>query len=262
MSARRGIPDDAFPVVVAHRGSSSTHPENTLEAFEAALEFGAPVVELDVRLSADGVPVVIHDPDVARTTDGEGFVHELTAEQIRVLNAGTHHHPAAVPTLREALELLSGRAGVAMEIKNLPGEPAYEPDGERVADAALAELDAVGFEGPVLALSFNPRTISAVRSRAPEIATGLLITDAVTPDDGIAHALEAGHDLLLPGSRGLVAATEALVERAHAAGIRLGTWTVDQPERFRMLLGWGVDAIATNDPAMGLDVLAAWRAGS
>ena len=72
-------------LVVAHRGASVSHPENTLEAFEAAVAAGAEVLELDVRLSADGVPVVLHDPDVSRCTDGRGFVHELTLSQLKRL---------------------------------------------------------------------------------------------------------------------------------------------------------------------------------
>src|SRR5581483_10946121 len=121
----RALDDDAFPVVVAHRGASATHPENTLPAFEAALAAGAPLVELDVRLSADGVPVVVHDPEVSRTTDGAGWVHELTLEDLRSLNAGTADRPAQIPTLDEVLRAVSGRGGVAHEIKNVPGEPPF-----------------------------------------------------------------------------------------------------------------------------------------
>jgi glycerophosphoryl diester phosphodiesterase len=253
--------DAAFPIVVAHRGASSTHPENTLEAFEAAVALGAQVVELDVRLSSDGVPVVMHDPDVSRTTEGVGLVHEMRAEELTALRARGGSSRARVPTLRQALSLLSGRSGVAIEIKNLPGDPAYDPDHESIAEAALDEVSACSFEGPVLVVSFNPRSIAFARAAASEIVTGLLITDAVAPDDGLAHVVEHGHDLLLPGSRGLVATGARFVERAHGARVRVGTWTVDDADRFAMLLGWGVDAVATNDPAMGLAALARHRDG-
>jgi glycerophosphoryl diester phosphodiesterase len=255
----RRFADDAFPVVVAHRGASSTHPENTLPSFEAAIQLGAPVVELDVRLTSDGHPVVMHDADVARTTDGAGLVHELSLDQLRGLNAGTRAHPAAVPTLREVLELASGRAGVAIEIKNLPGDPGYHPDAEPSVGAALDELDRVGFAGPALVLSFNPRSIEAAAEARAGVETGFLTTDALAPEDGLAFVLERGHQFLLPGSRGLLARGLDVVERAHAVGVRLGTWTVDDPGTFGRLLDAGVDAVATNDPAMGLAEAAARR---
>lgn len=255
MTASNRFAEDAFPVVVAHRGASSTYPENTLEAFEAAIELGAPVVELDVRLSADGVPVVMHDPDVSRTTHGTGFVHDLRADDLVAL-APRDDGAAHIPTLRRALSLLSGRAGVALEIKNLPGDPAFDPDHESIAEAALTVVAECRFAGPVLVVSFNPGSIAFARATAPEVATGLLITDSIAPDEALPHVTEAGHDLLLPGSRGLFAVGRGFVDRAHDAGVRVGTWTVDDPERFATLLRWGVDAIATNDPAMGLAVLA------
>jgi glycerophosphoryl diester phosphodiesterase len=252
---RRAFPDDAFPIVVAHRGASSTHPENTLPAFEAAIALGAPAIELDVRLTSDGHAVVMHDADVSRTTDGRGLLHELTLDEVRRLDAGSPEHPAAVPLLREALERASGRAGVAIEIKNLPGDPAFVPDDEPSVAAALAELERTAFEGPVLVLSFNPSSIDAARGADAGVLTGLLVTDAVAPADALAFAAERGHDFVLPGSRGLLASGLDVVERAHASGVRLGTWTVDDRAVFARLVDAGVDAVATNDPAMGLSVV-------
>lgn len=254
--ADRRFSDDSFPVVIAHRGASWTHPENTLASFEAALALGAQVVELDVRLTSDRVPIVMHDPDVSRTTDGTGLVHELTFEELRGLNAGTRDRPERVPALREVLDLVSGRGGVALEIKNIPGEPAYEPDRESIVEAALRELDRAAFVVPVLILSFNPGSIAAARRLSPETPTGILTTDIVDPRDALSHAVLAGHPFVLPGSRSLIPAGPAFVEEAHAAGVRVGTWTVDEPETVAMLLDWGVDAVASNDPGMALGVLA------
>lgn len=254
-----GFPEDAFPLVVAHRGASSTHPENTLPAFEAAVALGARVVELDVRLTADGVPVVVHDADVSRTTDGTGLVHELTAAEIARLRIGTAEGPARVPTLAQALAVLSGRAGVAIEIKNIPGEPAYEPEGRTLVRAALAEVERSGFEGPVLVISFDPRSIATARELAPQVATGFLSTDHLDPREALALARDAGHDLVLPEARALRAVGRGFVEEAHAAGVRVGTWTVDDAPTLRELFAWGVDAIASNDVATALAVLAALR---
>ncbi len=253
------LDDDAFPVVVAHRGASATHPENTLPAFEAALAAGAPLVELDVRLSADGVPVVVHDPEVSRTTDGAGWVHELTLEDLRSLNAGTADRPAQIPTLDEVLRAVSGRGGVALEIKNVPGEPAYEQDRERIVDATLAALETADFDGPGLVLSFNPRSIAAVRRLAPAVPTGFLTTRALDPDEALALALEGGHAFVLPSVDALRRVGGPFVRRAHSAGVRVGTWTVDEPDAIRAALDWGVDAIASNDPETALAVLAERR---
>jgi glycerophosphoryl diester phosphodiesterase len=258
----RRLGHEDLPAVVAHRGASSTHPENTLASFEAALSLGAPLVEMDVRLTADGVPVILHDPDVARTTGGRGSVHELTFERLRSLNAGTPAVPQFVPTLREALELVSGRGGVALEIKNLPGESAFQQDGEAIVEAAAAELERTGFDGPVLVLSFNPRSIAEVRRQVPGCTTGFLVVDALPIELALEHAVEGGHDAVLPSAHALMASGTDPVERAHEAGLLVGTWTVDDPDRFRGFLERGVDAIATNDPAMGLRVLSEWRAAS
>jgi glycerophosphoryl diester phosphodiesterase len=249
------FPEDAFPEIVAHRGASSTRPENTLVSFAEALAIGARIVELDVRLSRDGVAVVMHDPAVDRTTDGTGAVHELDAATLGRLNAGTTETPAAVPTLREVLELVSGRAAVALEIKNLPGEPGYDPDRSAIMGATFEELERAAFEGPVLVLSFDPATIGASKQLAPDVPTGFLTTERVPVDDALGFAAAQGHELVLPGTHALVPAGEAFVARAHAAGRRVGTWTVDDPDELRSLLGWGVDAIASNDPAMALAVL-------
>jgi len=257
----RSFASDAFPLVVAHRGASSTHPENTLPSFAAALELGAPAVEFDVRLTADGVPVVMHDPDVSRTTDGQGLVHELTAAEIATLRAGTRQEPAGVPPLRQVLELLSGRAAAAIEIKDIPGEPAYEKDGESAVEAALAEVERTAFDGPVLVLSFNPRSIATARTIAPDVTTGFLTTELIDPREALAHAVEVGHDFVLPGTRALLPAGAAFVDAARSAGVRVGTWTVDDPQTLRTLLDWGVDAIASNDPGMALAVLAQRREG-
>jgi len=144
------FPSDAFPAIVAHRGASSSRPENTIPSFEEAVRLGAGIVEFDVRLSRDGVAVVMHDPTVDRTTEGTGAVHELTASELSSLNAGTETEPTPVPTLAEVLACVSGRAAIAVEIKNIPGEPAFEAVREPIVEAVHAELER--FEGAVLEL--------------------------------------------------------------------------------------------------------------
>lgn len=256
MARGHRFPDDAFPIVVAHRGASSTRPENTIPSFEEAIRLGAGIVEFDVRLSRDGVPVVIHDPAVDRTTDGTGLVHELGAAELSSLNAGTEAEPTPVPTLAEVLRCVSGRAAIAVEIKNIPGEPAFEPTREPIVEAVHDELERQGFDGPVLVVSFNPSSIAASKLVAPDVPTGFLTTDLVQPREALAYAASAGHDMVLPGTRASIPAGPSFVDEVHAAGLRLGTWTVDDPETVRMLLDRGFDAVASNDPRMALAVLA------
>jgi glycerophosphoryl diester phosphodiesterase len=256
MARSHRFPDDAFPVVVAHRGASSTRPENTIPSFEEAIRLGAGMVEFDVRLSRDRVPVVMHDPAVDRTTDGRGLVHELGVDELASLNAGTEAAPTPVPTLAEVLRCVSGRAAIAVEIKNIPGEPAFEPTREPIVEAVHTELERQGFDGPVLVVSFNPSSIAASKLVAPDVPTGFLTTDLVQPREALAYAASAGHDMVLPGTRASIPAGPSFVDEVHSAGLRLGTWTVDDPETVRMLLDRGFDAVASNDPRMALAVLA------
>jgi glycerophosphoryl diester phosphodiesterase len=248
--------DDAFPAIVAHRGASSTRPENTLDAFEEAIRLGADILEMDVRLSRDGVAFVVHDETVDRTTDGRGRVRDLAASQIAALRAGPPELEARVPTLAEVLELARGRAAVALELKELPGEDGYDAEHRAALAAAThRELARGGFDGPVLVISFDPLAIADSRSIAPDVPTGFLATDMIPAADALALAKAGGHAMVLPGTRALDPAGEGFVGAAHDAGLRVGTWTVDDPAEVRRYLDWGLDAVASNDPGMAVGVL-------
>lgn len=242
--------------MVAHRGASARVPENTVAAFEAAVGDGADVVELDVRLTADGIPVVLHDPDVSATTDGKGFVHELTLRDVKELDAsGGRGDRQAIPTLGEALASIAG-AGVNLEIKNLPGEPAFDSPREGTLEAALDVLRSARFDGPVLVSSFNWLTIERARELAPEVRTGFLTIAAVDPWAALVYVRSHGHDFVLPQAPALVAAGPDFVAEARAAGVRVGTWVVDDEDVLSTLFEWGVDAVATNDPRRAVEVRA------
>ena len=240
--------------MVAHRGASARVPENTRAAFEAAVADGADVVELDVRLTEDGIPVVLHDPDVSSTTDGTGFVHELTLADVKRLDAsrgrGTRHD---IPTLAEALEAIGG-VGVNLEIKNLPGEPAFDSPREATLAAAIDVVRQVGFDGPVLVSSFNWLTIERARELAPEVRTGFLTIAPIDPWAALVYVRSRGHDFVLPQSPALVDAGERFVRDARSEGIRVGTWVVDDADTLSTLYSWGVDAVATNDPRLAVSV--------
>jgi glycerophosphoryl diester phosphodiesterase len=227
------------PLVVAHRGASIEQPENTIAAFEAAIDAGADAVEFDVRMTADGHAVVMHDPDVSRTTDGTGLVSDKTVEEIRALG---------VPTLEEALQCLSGRAAADIEIKNLPGEPDFAPDREPSVEATLDALDAVSFPGQVIVSSFNPASIAHSRALRPDVPTGLLTEYEVDAEEALDRATEQGHPWVLPFVLKVLEAGDGFADRVHAAGALLGVWIADDPETARRLFELGADAVATNDP--------------
>ena len=237
------------PLVVAHRGASATHPENTLAAFEAAITAGAEFVEFDVRITSDGVPVVMHDADVSRTTDGSGLVRELTLEQVKRLTVRGAGPAAAVPTLRETFDALDGRVGADVEIKNLPMDADYEPDGEPSVDATLREASASGFSSPLVISSFSLRSIRRAKAAAPEVPTGLLVIDTLPCSEALEIVVADGHSFVLPSADAVEREGVSFLSRAHDQGVRVAAWTVDNPGRAAALFRLGIDALATNDPA-------------
>ena len=244
--------------MVAHRGDAAHVPENTLEAFDSAIRAGAEAVEFDVRMTSDGVPVVMHDADVARTTDGSGRVRSMTLDEVRTLRIALPGGGAAgVPTLEETLRSIAGRAAADIEIKNVPGDPDFDPNREDAVEATIAALAATGFDGPVIVSSFNPLSIARCRELAPRIPTGLLTDPSVDAEAGFAFASEQGHAWLLPFAGAVLDAGAGFADRVHAGGLRLGTWVTDDPTGAIALMRLGVDAVATNDPGA---IVAARRA--
>ncbi|MEP6758172.1 MAG: glycerophosphodiester phosphodiesterase [Actinomycetota bacterium] len=246
---------------MAHRGASAEEAENTLESFALAVEVGAGAVEFDVRITADGRAVVVHDPAVDRTTDGGGLVRSLTLAEVKALRILTASGArTVVPTLTEALELLSGRAAVDIEIKNVPGEPDFDPQRELAVDAVHRGLDDVGFVGDVIISSFNPLSIAASRAARPDIPTGLLTEPSVDAVAALRYAADQRHVWVLPFARRVTEAGSLFPEAVHEAGLLLGTWITDDPDEAVALVRSGVDAVATNDPRRIVAAVEASRA--
>jgi glycerophosphoryl diester phosphodiesterase len=244
-------------LVVAHRGASSREPENTIAAFEAAVQAGADVIELDVRATSDGIPVVMHDADVSATTDGSGPVHTLTLAEVKRLDASRGSGARQeVPTLAEALEAIAeaGPVAVDLEVKNVPGEPAFDSPQEAVLHAAVEVIERASFPAALLISSFNWLTIERSREIAPHLPTGFLTVGAVDPHAALVYARQRGHDFVLPQSTALLESGHGFVEEAHGDGVRVGTWTVDDEDELSTLFGWDVDAVASNDPALAVAV--------
>ncbi len=225
--------------VHAHRGSPDPVAgirENTLAAFARARRLGADGVELDVRLTRDGALAVHHDPVVP----GVGAVADLARAEL----------PEHVPLLGEVLEACADFS-VNIEIKNLPGEPGYDPR-ERLA-AAVAELViTTGRGATVVVSSFWPETLDAVRRSGPAIPTGLLVAPWFDPVDAVAAALARGCTALHPAAP-LVSGE--LVAEAHAAGLSVAAWTVNDTDSLRAMEGLGVDRVITDDVPRALSAL-------
>jgi glycerophosphoryl diester phosphodiesterase len=229
------------PWVIGHRGASGDAPENTLSAFRLALEQGADLIETDVHLTADGVPVAIHDHTVDRTTNGRGLVGQLTLAQIKELDAGSWFSPEfageQILTLDELLEWATGKTPVSIEIKN---GPIYYPEIEDVVVDVLRRHDMVG---SAIVISFDHATVLRIKQRCPELVTGVLF--ACSPVSASTLARQARADCLLPHWSGL---TRQMVEEAHSHDLAVSPWVVDREEETRFVLAHGVDAIATNHP--------------
>ena len=152
-----------------------------------------------MRMTADDVAVVMHDPDVSRTTDGSGLVRDLHLIEIKRLRIGTADGgETEVPTLDEALACLSGRAAVDIEIKNIPGEPDFDglAGARRGGDAPGARRDRL--HGFALVSSFNPLSIARSRELSPDVPTGLLTTEDVEARVALGFAHGQGHGWVLP----------------------------------------------------------------
>jgi glycerophosphoryl diester phosphodiesterase len=231
------------PAVVAHRGASDVAPENTLAAFDAAWRAGADAIELDVQLTADGVPVVIHDETLDRTTNGSGAVGLLTFEALRQLDAGSWFSPEfagqPVPTLGEVLTLVATRPGLGLLLEY---KGAWAP-----ADVALttAAVDATGVSGRVVVQSFWPATIAAVHDVAPHLPRGLLVSDERPEAAALAGELDV---VTVNPSTVSVRADPGIVDRLHADGFSVMAWTENDPDGWLALGEAGVDAVITDRP--------------
>lgn len=222
--------------VWAHRGDAGEARENTLEAFRAARRHGAQGVELDVRSTADGVLVVHHD---AALEDGR-FLARMDAADL----------PPWLATLEAVLDECSGLL-VDIEVKNLPTEVGYDPN-EGTAVAAAALVARRGLIDAVVVSAFAIATIDAARATAPGLATGWLTLAAYDQFEALDLAASHGHTALHPRHE---AVTPELVTAAHRRGLAVHTWTVDDPDRIRLMAEAGVDAVITNVPGVALATL-------
>lgn len=222
-------------LVVAHRGANAYAPENTLAAFRLAADQGADAVEFDVRATADGHLVVIHDPSLARTTDREGEIGALTLEEVRRADAGGRRGAAfrdeRVPTLEEVLDVARGRLLVDIELK-VAGIEAQ----------VVQSLTRAGMTAQALITSFLEDALAATRAAGRDVAVGML---QQWPD--LSRVTDLGADVYLPHVGALSA---EMVQFCRTRGVRVIPWTVRSEDDARAALQYGVDGLIADDPLL------------
>jgi glycerophosphoryl diester phosphodiesterase len=234
------------PLRIAHRGASGTGlaPENTLAALELAIQTGVDLIEIDVRASADGQIVVIHDANLDRTTDVQGAVQDTRLEDIRRADAGGWFGPQfageRVPLLEEVLDLARHRAVVLIEIK-----------AAFIAERVLQIVEYAAAEDYVVIQAFSARTIERVKRLSPATPTALLVGKLPTTPSRL-RARRMAREVLEIGANTLAiwhaTLTPPFFEEMRKRGVSVWTWTVDEEVTMRDLIQMGVQGIITNYP--------------
>ncbi len=249
--------DTPKPRLFAHRGASRYFPENTIEAFEAAVAAGIDLLELDVHATRDGRVVVIHDETVDRTTNGRGAVREMSFSELAALDAGYRfeteegEYPfrgrgVRVPELADVLARFRDTP-LNIEIKQL--EPPIE-------EAVVELLDRYEARERVLLAAGDHRILERIRAAAPDVLSGM---SAVEVADFLGRALSGelddyrppGFALQVPVRYGaLDIVSRGFVEAAHQVGLEVHVWTINTSEQMRELLDLGVDGLMSDDPEL------------
>ncbi|HVC80431.1 MAG TPA: glycerophosphodiester phosphodiesterase family protein [Chloroflexota bacterium] len=246
------FPTTVQPLIGAHRGASADAPENTLAAFDLAVEQGAELIEFDVHRALDGALVVIHDSDLRRVTGASGLAGERTAAQLGDLDAGSWKGARwageRIPTLDQVLDRYGDAVFLNIEIK--VGKRPYPGIAAQVAQAVRRRR----LYDRVVVSSFEWDIIQELRRRDPAVRAALLAEHR--PDEALLYAGELGA-VGVHLKAGLI--TQARVVGARARGLGILAWTVDDPADMQQLAGLNIDAIVSNVPARVRDVLIARR---
>ncbi len=228
-------------VRIAHRGASMIAPENTLAAFNKAIEIGVDAIELDLHGTVDGEVVVIHDSSLDRTTNLRGSVNQTTLETIKQADAGSWFNQQfagePVPTLAEVLECITDETMAVLEIKD-----------STISEAVVEKVREMNVLERIVIISFHISVLQTVRQLDPRIPTGYLIGSS----NGNTHPIQLCQQASSLGS-GLLNVNHHLItaEFAHEVckrGISLWSWTVDDVDQMRKMLACGVQGITSNHP--------------
>lgn len=231
---------------IAHRGASGYAPENTIAAFDKAVEMKSDYIEIDVQRTKDGELVVIHDTTVDRTTDGTGYVKNLTFEQIRKLDAGSwkgeQFTGERIPTFDEILDRYRGRTGILIELKNPELYPGIE-------ESVALELEERNMDKPqnekIIVQSFNFDSMKKIDRLLPSIPVGVLTSSRLHITEQALKEFSTYAEYFNP-NYGIV--TKDLVDRVHSLDMKIASWTVRSQASADYLLDMEVDGIITDYP--------------
>jgi glycerophosphoryl diester phosphodiesterase len=234
------------PIIFAHRGASAHAPENTLAAFELALEMQADGIELDVKLSADEKVVVHHDPTLDRTTDGTGRIQKFSLAELKKLDAGSFfsekYRGERIPSLDEVFEAVGKRTFINVELTN------YKTPGDHLVEAVCILIKKHNMQKRVLFSSFLASNLSKAGSYLPEVPRGLLALPKILGTWARSFGFSFGkYQALHPFVKDV---TQQEVARVHRLYRRVHVWTVNDERDMRRLFNWGVDGIFTDDPQL------------
>ena len=238
------------PVIFAHRGASAHAPENTLAAFELAVEQGADGIELDVKLSADGHVVVIHDTTVDRTTDAHGRVKDMKLDELQALRAGSFFSDTfkneKIPALADVFETVGKKTFINVELTN------YNTPRDHLVESVCMLVKQFGLQKQVMFSSFIASNLSKSRSYLPTVPTGLLALPGILGAWHRSFGFAFGkYDALHPNIKNI---TQQQIYFAHRLNRRVHVWTVNEESDMHRLFKWGVDAIFTDDPQLAVKV--------
>lgn len=246
-----------FPIIFAHRGSSSHAPENTIAAFELAVRQEAEAIELDTKLTKDGEVVVIHDLTVDRTTDGSGRVSDLTLAAIKELDAGSHFDVAfkgePIPTLEEVLETIGKRAFINIELTN------YDIPSAPLPEKVAAIVQKLGLANHILFSSFHPMILRRIQRLMPKVPVGFLAQPGIS---GFLARSWLGRWMVNYQALHLEVRdlNLSLLQRAHRSGYKVNIYTVNREEEMSTLFSMGVNGIFTDDPLLARQVRTSYLA--
>ncbi|HSG45995.1 MAG TPA: glycerophosphodiester phosphodiesterase [Anaerolineales bacterium] len=253
-------------LVIAHQGGDGVWPGNTLYAFEKAVETGADILEMDAHIAKDGHIVLMHDETVDDTTDGTGFIEEMTLDELKELDAGYdwsndggqtfpyRGQGVQVPALEELFQKFP-QMHYAIEIK-LTENP--------VDETLCALIRQYNMQNRVLVASFHDEAMQAFRETCPEVATsasrGEVTKFVLLGKVFLSGLVNPAYESIQPPfdpeeSMNIPIMTKRFIREAHAKNIKVEPWTVDDPELMKQYIEWGVDGIITDRPDLMVEIL-------
>ena len=236
--------------VIAHRGASGYAPENTMEAFLLAIEQGADGIELDVQLSRDGIPVVIHDETIDRVTDRTGYVKDYTLQELKELTVLKDRFPqysqSKIPTLKEVLEAVKS-SGIQVNIELKTGIYWYPDIEKKVAEI----VEETGMKEKIIYSSFNHYSVQRIKEIVPDAETAYLYSDVILNVEDYARKTKV--DGLHPAVYHVKMAD--FLKGYIESGLNVRVWTVNEEADMKALTEAGVTAVITNYPDVAARII-------